>query len=182
MERNVALVRTWGSRKQNDLSGSINIWLLRSPACRYFLREEEIQLVLLNSIEVVRGAFPSPEEVGTEALITNLVLWLKLAIELVGIVLIGMGVVAAIIRVIGVIRSQQLAAYTKARLVLSRYLALGLEFQLAADIIGTAVAPSWTQIGKLAAIAAIRTGLNYFLAREIREGLKEMNGLTAGAE
>src|SRR5690349_14940038 len=93
-----------------------------------------------------------------------------------------MGVVAAIIRVIGVIRSQQLAAYTKARLVLSRYLALGLEFQLAADILGTAVAPSWTQIGKLAAIAAIRTGLNYFLAREIREGLKEMNGLTAGAE
>jgi uncharacterized membrane protein len=139
-------------------------------------------LLLLNLLEGARRFVPSPEEVGTEALITNLVLWLKLAIELVGIVLIGIGVVAALLRVIGVIRSQQLAAYTKARLVLSRYLALGLEFQLAADIIGTAVAPSWTQIGKLAAIAAIRTALNYFLAREIKEGLKEMNGLTTGAE
>jgi len=46
---------------------------------------------------------------------------------------------------------------------------LALEFQLAADILATTVAPSWAQIGKLGAIAVIRTGLNYFLAREIKE-------------
>jgi uncharacterized membrane protein len=31
------------------------------------------------------------------------------------------------------------------------------------------VAPSWDQIGKLGAIAVIRTTLNYFLLRELRE-------------
>ena len=138
--------------------------------------------MLLSLIEGARGVFPSPEQVGTELLITNLALWLKLVIELVGAVLIGIGVVLTTIRAAGVIRRPQLADYDKARLVLSRFLALGLEFQLAADIIGTAVAPSWTQIGKLAAIAVIRTGLNYFLAREIKEELGEMNGLAAGAE
>jgi uncharacterized membrane protein len=38
-------------------------------------------------------------------------------------------------------------------------------FQLDADILSTAIAPSWDQIDKLAAIAIIRTGLNFFLSR-----------------
>ena len=53
------------------------------------------------------------------------------------------------------------------RLSLARSLAFGLEFLLGADILKTAVAPSWDQIGLLAAIAAIRTGLNYFLQKEL---------------
>ena len=55
------------------------------------------------------------------------------------------------------------------RLRLARWLALALEFELAADIVRTAVAPTWDEIGKLAAIATLRTLLNYFLQREIRE-------------
>ncbi len=54
------------------------------------------------------------------------------------------------------------------------YLALALEFQLAADIISTAVAPSWQEIGKLGAIAVIRTALNYFLTREIEQERDEV--------
>lgn len=57
--------------------------------------------------------------------------------------------------------------YERVRLVLGRYLALGLEFQLGADILGTAVSPTYGEIGKLGAIAAIRTLLNYFLAQEL---------------
>jgi len=53
------------------------------------------------------------------------------------------------------------------RLSLGRWLALGLEFALAADILRTAVAPNWRDIGQLAAIAVLRTGLNYSLEREI---------------
>jgi len=139
-------------------------------------------VVLLSIVEDARVVFPSPAEVGTEEMITNLVLWLKLVIELVGALLIGIGVVITTIRAARVIGRPQLADYDKARLVLSRFLALGLEFQLAADIIGTAVAPSWTQIGKLAAIAVIRTGLNYFLTREIKEQQEEMKGLSGSAE
>jgi uncharacterized membrane protein len=50
---------------------------------------------------------------------------------------------------------------------LGRWLALALELLLGADILRTAVAPTWSEIGQLAAIAAIRTALNFFLQREI---------------
>lgn len=54
------------------------------------------------------------------------------------------------------------------RLRLGRWLSLALEFELAADILRTAIAPTWDEIGKLAAIVVLRTLLNYFLEREIR--------------
>jgi uncharacterized membrane protein len=47
------------------------------------------------------------------------------------------------------------------------WLLLGLEFELGADVIRSAIAPTWTDIGQLASIAAIRTFLNYFLERDI---------------
>ena len=46
-------------------------------------------------------------------------------------------------------------------------LLMALEFTLAADLIRSAISPSWDAIGKLAAIAAIRIALNFFLARDI---------------
>ena len=58
-------------------------------------------------------------------------------------------------------------AKEEVRLKLGRWLAVALEFLLAADILRTAVAPSWDEIGKLAAIAVLRTALNFFLQREI---------------
>ncbi len=61
------------------------------------------------------------------------------------------------------------AGLTPVRLSFARLLALGLEFQLAADLLRTAVAPTFPQIGQLAAVAAIRTALNYFLSRELRD-------------
>jgi uncharacterized membrane protein len=68
--------------------------------------------------------------------------------------------------------------YTKGfnsiRLTLGRFLVLGLEFQLAGDVLRTAVAPGFTEIGQLAAIAAIRTALNYFLGREIAHERAEL--------
>jgi uncharacterized membrane protein len=47
------------------------------------------------------------------------------------------------------------------------WLLLGLEFELAADIIGSVVSPTWQDIGELGAIAVIRTFLNYFLERDL---------------
>jgi uncharacterized membrane protein len=49
------------------------------------------------------------------------------------------------------------------------WLLLGLEFELAADVVRSAISPTWTAIGQLGAIAAIRTALNYFLERDISE-------------
>lgn len=66
------------------------------------------------------------------------------------------------------------------RLRFSRWLTLALEFELSTDILRTAVAPTWSDIGQLAAIAAIRTLLNYFLQKEIDRAaskeLQTMNG------
>ena len=47
------------------------------------------------------------------------------------------------------------------------WLLLGLEFELAADVVRSAISPSWSQIGQLAAIAVIRTFLNYFLEKDV---------------
>ncbi len=75
------------------------------------------------------------------------------------------------------------AAREGARLRLARWLALALEFELAADILRTAVSPSWDEIGKLAAIATLRTLLNYFLQQEIRQNeARKQNGEGARAE
>lgn len=54
------------------------------------------------------------------------------------------------------------------RLSLGRSFAIALELLLGADILKTAIAPTWDEIGQLAAIAALRTALNYFLERELQ--------------
>jgi uncharacterized membrane protein len=53
------------------------------------------------------------------------------------------------------------------------WILLALEFALAADLVRTAVAPTWDDISKLAVIATIRTMLNYFLAKDIAEFERE---------
>ena len=53
------------------------------------------------------------------------------------------------------------------------WIVLALEFALAADLIRTIVAPGWVEIGQLGAIAAIRTGLSWFLSRDFEEVEKE---------
>jgi uncharacterized membrane protein len=63
-------------------------------------------------------------------------------------------------------------AHNRFREILVRYgrwLVAGLTFQLAADIIGTSIAPSWQEVGQLGAIAVIRTFLNFFLERDLAE-------------
>jgi uncharacterized membrane protein len=52
------------------------------------------------------------------------------------------------------------------------WLLLGLEFELAADIIRSVISPSWRDIGQLAAIAVIRTFLNYFLEQDLERGAR----------
>ena len=49
------------------------------------------------------------------------------------------------------------------------WILLGLEFALAADLIDTVASPSWEEIGRFGAIAAIRIALGYFLGRDIGE-------------
>lgn len=66
------------------------------------------------------------------------------------------------------------------RLRLGTWLAVALEFELAADILRTAIAPTLNEIGLLAAVAAIRTGLNYFLQQEIDRARAGRRAATPG--
>ena len=107
----------------------------------------------------------SPEEVVVQVAVH----WLRLAVEATGAVVIGIGVGIALVAFARSLLSGKPADFNAIRLVLARYLAMALEFQLGADILSTAVAPSWNEIGKLGAVAVIRTALNYFLSREMKE-------------
>lgn len=95
--------------------------------------------------------------------------WLRLGVELTGALVLALGVVVSLVELGRTFARGGSKDFTEVRLLLARYLVLALEFQLASDILSSAVAPSWDRIGKLGAIAVIRTLLNYFLTREMRE-------------
>jgi uncharacterized membrane protein len=54
------------------------------------------------------------------------------------------------------------------------WLLLGLEFELASDIIRTVISPTWIDLGQLGAIAVIRTFLNYFLEKDLEESAESV--------
>jgi uncharacterized membrane protein len=91
-------------------------------------------------------------------------------VEAAGAAIIFVGAVIAFVGFVRVsFRQKGIAPFASVRLDLGRFLVLGLEFQLAADILRTAVSPNFTELAQLAAIAAIRTALNFFLGMEIKE-------------
>lgn len=94
-----------------------------------------------------------------------------LVIDAMALAIIAFGAVEAFIGMIR-IALRPLTANSEKRniwLQLARWLVAGLTFQLAADIVETAITPSWDEIGRLAAIAAIRTFLNFFLDRDLED-------------
>jgi uncharacterized membrane protein len=58
------------------------------------------------------------------------------------------------------------------RMTFGAWLVVALELQLAADIVGTIISPSYQHLILLGAVALIRTFLNYFLSRELSEEIR----------
>ena len=104
-----------------------------------------------------------------EIAVKNAVQWLRLGVETIGASVVAVGIVMALLQFVKAALSSHTVNFNLMRLSLARYLALALEFQLGADILSTAIAPTRNEIQNLAAIAVIRTGLNYFLSREMKE-------------
>lgn len=125
--------------------------------------------------EDARGLFAAPGQTSFEPTIVNVVSWLKLFVELTGAVIIAIGIALAFAAFVRALLAPEPRNYNEIRLLLARYLALALEFQLGADILSTAISPGWDQIGKLGAIAIIRTALNYFLSIEMRQERRMAN-------
>ncbi len=102
-----------------------------------------------------------------EELLVTAVGYLRLVVEAIGVAVVGFGVLATTYRYVLTLVGMREYTNNEIRLYLGRYLALGLEFQLGADILSTAVAPTIDDVILLGAIAAIRTVLNYFLSQEL---------------
>jgi uncharacterized membrane protein len=94
------------------------------------------------------------------------------AVETMAVVIIAIGSIKAFFEGLGVLfRHSTHDDMRNVWLDYARYLIAGLTFQLASDIVSTTVAPTWDDIGRLAAIAVTRTFLSYFLERDL-EGVR----------
>jgi uncharacterized membrane protein len=90
-------------------------------------------------------------------------------VEAVAVLTVFYGSAEAFVRLLGVV-GRPATSHGARKAIWRRYgvwLLLGLEFALAADIIGSVISPTWQDVGKLGAIAVIRTFLNYFLERDL---------------
>ncbi len=107
--------------------------------------------------------------------LSEIVAILKFCFEAISVLCILLGLIACLQLVLVQPRRLYTPPFIDIRLTLGSWLALALEFQLGADILGTTIAPSFDTLGQLAAIAVIRTFLNYFLSKEIEQEAKEIN-------
>ncbi len=107
--------------------------------------------------------------------------YLRLVVEAIGAAVIGYGVLTTTLRYILTLIGVREDTNNEIRLYLGQYLVLGLEFQLGADILATAVAPTLDEVILLGAIATIRTVLNYFLSQELERARREA-AATSGRE
>lgn len=104
-----------------------------------------------------------------EFFLHNAAVNVALALESISILVIALGGAEAVYRVFWPLMHRQVKDGLRraAWLSLARWLVLGLEFMLAADIVRTVIEPTWQELGQLGATALIRTFLNFFLERDL---------------
>ena len=104
-----------------------------------------------------------------EAVLYGLGHSVALAVEVIAIIIIAIGTIEAVGNITRIMRARGATGVDRRAVWLdfARWLVAALTFQLAADIISTSFSPNWDEVGRLGAIAAIRTFLSYFLDREV---------------
>jgi uncharacterized membrane protein len=119
-----------------------------------------------------------------EELVRQISHYVAMGLEFLSVLMVAIGAIEAIIRLAPALRVRggSQSARRAAFLSLGRWLVLGLEFMLAADIVDTVISPTWEDLGQLAAIALIRTFLNYFLERDLDAAQKEATSPAASQE
>lgn len=102
----------------------------------------------------------------------TLLLYIQHSISFCGVLVIFLGVIVALARYLSypfLNSKEQELDINQIRLKLGRVLTLGLEFIVAADLIGTTTTPDYYSVGIVASIVVIRTLLSYTLNREIND-------------
>ena len=115
-----------------------------------------------------------------ESIKTNLNSWgglTEVTLNAISLFCIVAGVILSLVRGIRERRasSNDHPLHTYFRMIFGGWLVVALEFQLAADIVGTIVSPTSAHLIELGAIAVIRTFLNYFLGKELSEEKEVLN-------
>ena len=103
--------------------------------------------------------------------------YVGLALDATAVLLVAAGAVVAAGRSLRMAAGQP-AAVMQGRHILiefGRWLVAALTFQLGSDIVNTTVAPSWDELGRLAAVAGIRTFLTYFLDRDLERAREALH-------
>lgn len=91
-------------------------------------------------------------------------------IDAIALVVIVYGTIEVVIRIVRAsLRSAPNHEKRDIWLAYARWLIAALTFQLASDIIESSISTSWEAIARLAAIAVIRTFLEFFLGRDVTE-------------
>lgn len=103
---------------------------------------------------------------GLEAGLAQAVGFLKFVLEAISALCVTVGLLSTIRLAVTGWKGE--TGFAAVRLHFGSWLALALEFQLGADIVGTTVAPTFEALAKLALLAVVRTFLNYFLQKELR--------------
>jgi uncharacterized membrane protein len=106
---------------------------------------------------------------GMEELFKQIASGIALSVEVAAALVIAYGAATSVVDLLRPARDPLLDDKKRIWRRFGMWLILGLEFMLAADIVRTAISPTWNEIGQLGAIALIRTFLNFFLERDIEK-------------
>jgi uncharacterized membrane protein len=104
-----------------------------------------------------------------EEIAKTITIYVSHTLEIIAALVIAAGLLQLAINYFNaLVKDKKYLTAEEARIKFGSAVAVSLELLLGADVLATAVSPSWDDIGKLAAIATIRTLLNYFLERELK--------------
>lgn len=104
-----------------------------------------------------------------EEIAKQITVYISHTVEILAAVIIGMALVKVLYNyILSILNPSRIISKEQIRVGFGSSVAVALELLLGADVLATAVAPSWNDIGKLAAIAVLRTALNYFLEKELK--------------
>lgn len=114
------------------------------------------------------------------AMLHELAEYVALALDAVAVLLVAAGAVIAVGRILRLARARPAGPgqVQPVFIEFGRWLVAALTFQLGSDIVGTTVTPTWDDLGRLAAVAAIRTFLTYFLDRDLERALAQQHERT----
>ena len=116
-----------------------------------------------------------------EALLHEIAHYVALVVEAIAILIIAIGSIEALVNIFRALSRASGMQKRAVWLEFAGWLVAALTFQLAADIVNTSFSPTWDEVGRLAAVAAIRTFLGYFLDREV-ENTRKLQRVGASGE